>query len=236
MRNRCQKAVSELTAPVTQSLLQAKHDPAEARQKYEMLMGPARDLWRGAEVVRDENGHWQAVRDTDGAVVPAEKEAWKKSFKELYSAKDGLNVEFNPDYVDQVADALSDKTGHIVNMESEDVDMAAPLDKLAYGGSFEMLTEMCRKGENLFEGECNSQFAPRSVRYNQHVLEERQAAVDDATIETGAMHAFTKTDTLESGRDRKVGPKRPVAVGERRLPNNQVAAPSDGGHGEFGED
>lgn len=239
MRNRCQKAVSELTAPVTQSLLQAKHDPAEARQKYEMLMGPARDLWRGAEVVRDENGHWQAVRDTDGAVVPAEKEAWKKSFKELYSAKDGLNVEFNPDYVDQVADALSDETGRIVNMESEDVDMAAPLDKLAYGGSFEMLTEMCRKGENLFEGECNSQFAPRSVRYNQHVLEERQAAVDGVTAQAGepkAMHAFTKTDTLESGRDRKVGPKRPVAVGERRLPNNQVAAPSDGGHGEFGED
>ncbi|MYR56988.1 hypothetical protein GTY54_12360, partial [Streptomyces sp. SID625] len=41
------KAVLEVTYPVTQSILQAKHDAAEARHKYAMLQGPGRELWRG---------------------------------------------------------------------------------------------------------------------------------------------------------------------------------------------
>lgn len=235
MRNTCQKAVLELTMPVTQSLLQAKHNAEEARRKYELLMGSARDLWRGAEVAKDENGQWRAAKDENGEVIPAERDAWVRSFKTLYSAGDGLNVAFNADYVEQVADALSDKTGHIVNIESEDVDMAAPLDKLAYGGNFEMLVGMCREEENLFRGECNSQFAPRSVKYNEHVLEEREAGIEGADA-SKTMRAFTKTDTVESGHDRKVGPKRTVSVGPRRLPNSNIASPSDNGHGGLGED
>lgn len=238
MRNICPEAVTEVTQPVTQALLQAKHSAKDAQHRYEMLMGPARDLWRGAEVALDEHGNWSARKDEEGKVIPAEKETWKKCFKEFYSSEKGLGVEFNPDYVDQVADALADEHGCIRNLE--EAGMAAPLDKLAYGGDFSMLTEMCRNGENLFEGKCNAQFAPRSVRFNQHVEAERQAVAEgamEAPEEAKALHAFTKTDTLESGRDRKVGSRAPVAVGSRRLPNNNVASPSSEGlSGQLGED
>lgn len=228
MRNVCQKAVSELTAPVTQSLLQAKHDAQEANHKYELLMGPVRDLWRGAEMSYDEDKHvWSPVRNEDGTLVQAERNDWVKTFKEMYSSKEGLNVAFNADYVDQVADALTDETGHIRNMEDEGCDMVAPLDRLAYGGDFKMLVGMCREGKNLFEGKYDSQFAPRSVDMNKRILEAREAG-EEMTVERDgetvarSMHAFTKTDTVESGHDRKVGHAKSVSVGPRRLPTNDI--------------
>ena len=98
------KAVLEVTYPVTQSILQAKHDAAEARHKYAMLQGPGRDLWRGRALKHVGPGQWRAEM-VDGEPAQATAEQWQEQFVEFYRAKDGFNVEVNPDHVARVAAA-----------------------------------------------------------------------------------------------------------------------------------
>lgn len=220
MRNTCQKAVLELTYPVTQSLLQSKHNPDEAMHKYKMLMGPARDLWRGCAMTKNERGEWTTKRNADGTGYEmASVDEWKAAFKEIYASKDGLNVSINDKWVDEVAEALRDPGTNVMrNLEDEQVaeDMRAPLDRLAYGGSFALLTDMASKGEDLFRGKYNEQFAPRTIRANKVVEAEIQRAMD-AGVEApeGAVkRSFGKSDTME-GRNVRSQAKKSVAVGAK---------------------
>lgn len=212
LRNSCQTAVLELTYPVTQSLLQSKHDAAEAKAKYEMLMGPARYLWQGAQLDRDDNGGWKVQRDDKGYPIPARVEDWKDTFIQMYTSgtKDGgLNVSINEKWVNQVAKALTDESGYMKNIESSDFEMTAPLDKLAYGGSFDKLVAMADERTDIFAGKFNSQFAPRIIKTNRKAFEQEMQGVEDAK----PMKSLTKSDTLESGKDRNTVRQKPVAVG-----------------------
>lgn len=179
MRNVCPKAVLELTYVVTQSILQSKHDPVEARQKYELLMGPVRDLWRGRELqeTRDKDGnyHWEAKYE-DGKSVQADAAKWKDQFLELCTSDKGLNVSVNPELVDEVVKVLKGSDGKIVNMEDPEGNhgFASTMDKLAYGGDFDTLGVAAGRNENLFSGENNVQFAPYSVTNLQKDLERAE--------------------------------------------------------------
>ena len=221
MRNECQKAVLELTYPVTQSLLQAKHNPDEALHKYRMLMGPARDLWRGYAMAKDENGEWRTKRNVDGTGnEPASVDEWKAAFKEIYLSEDGLNVNINEKWVDEVAEALRQPGTNVMrNLEEEEsaTELCSPLDRLAYGGNFEMLTDMAKNGEDLFRGKYNAQFAPRTVRMNKLAQEQRETAVEagvESEQEAPVMRSFGKSDTME-GRKLREAQKRSVAVGSK---------------------
>lgn len=179
LRNEELKAVLELTYPVTQSVLQAKHDPKEARQKYEMLMGPARALWRGRKLEAvagpDGNRRWEAARDASGKETQADTATWKKQFLDLYTSKDGLNVSINDENVEKVATALS-SNGVIIDMEegpsaaSQTQTLGSTMDRLAYGGSFDDVLASAANRENVFEGEQNAHFAPYTLRKNQQAL------------------------------------------------------------------
>lgn len=181
LRNDELKAVLELTYPVTQSVLQAKHDPKEARQKYEMLMGPARSLWKGRKLsaVAGEDGirRWEAARDESGKEIQADTATWKQQFLDLYTSKDGLNVSINPENVEKVAASLS-KDGVMIDMEegpsaaSDQENLGSTMDRLAYGGQFDDLLSAAANRENVFEGTQNSAFAPYAVRKNQKALAE----------------------------------------------------------------
>jgi hypothetical protein len=181
LRNEELKAVLELTYPVTQSVLQAKHDPKEARQKYEMLMGPARALWKGrklaATVGTDGNRRWEAARDDSGKEIQADTATWKRQFLELYSAKDGLNVSINDENIEKVAAALS-RNGVMIDMEeapsagSDVSSLGSTMDRLAYGGSFEDVLAAAANRENVFDGEQNAHFAPYALRKNRQTLSE----------------------------------------------------------------
>jgi DNA-directed RNA polymerase beta' subunit len=187
LRNEELKAVLELTYPVTQSVLQAKHDPKEARQKYEMLMGPARALWKGRKLETvsgaDGNRRWEAARDESGKELQADTATWKKQFLDLYTSKDGLNVSINDDNVEKVAAALS-RNGVMIDMEeapsasSEAQNLGSTMDRLAYGGSFEDVLAAAANRENVFEGRQNSHFAPYALRKNQQAL----AAFDEQIL------------------------------------------------------
>jgi len=181
LRNDQLKAVLELTYPVTQSVLQAKHDPKEARQKYEMLMGPARALWKGRELAAtvgpDGNRRWETARDDSGKEIQATTETWKRQFQELYSAKDGLNVSINDENIEKVAAALS-RDGRMIDMEeapsagSDAQSLGSTMDRLAYGGTFEDVLAAAANRENVFDGKQNAHFAPYALRKNRQALAE----------------------------------------------------------------
>ncbi|MDU7718282.1 MAG: hypothetical protein E7J90_08615 [Cutibacterium avidum] len=157
------KAVLELTQPVTQSILQVKHNAAEARGKYEALQGPGRALWRGYALTHDQ-GRWAVVRDSQGEPVAATTEGWKQQVREFYTSPDGFHVPFNPEYIDRIATALSDDQGRMRNLE-EDPDLAGHLlDRMAYGGSFEDLAKAAKNHENLFDGHGAELFACATTR------------------------------------------------------------------------
>lgn len=158
------KAVLEVTYPVTQSILQAKHDAAEARHKYEMLQGPGRELWRGRSIEHVGPGQWRTVF-LDGEPVQATAEEWEKQFIEFYESKEGFGVTVNPDYVARVASALEDpKTGLIRNLEEDPSLAGTVMDRMAYGGDFEALVQAAKNRESVYDGEKNEQFASSGTR------------------------------------------------------------------------
>lgn len=222
LRNTSPEAVLELTYPVTQAILQAKHDPVDAKHKYELLMGPVRDVWRGSALERDKNGKWKAERDSEGKLAQATPEEWKKSFVDFYTSSDGLNVRINPDYVDEVAVAMTDEDGYMMSVEIIDdkedgVTLGSLMDRMAYGGDFNTLLEAADKGENLFEGKYNSQFAPLYVKQNQANMEQRKVNLDAGKdVENKPLRSLTKTDTIESGQDRRIRGGSKVSVDVRR--------------------
>ncbi|MGW3971044.1 hypothetical protein ACWEFD_17315 [Streptomyces ardesiacus] len=158
------KAVLEVTYPVTQSILQAKHDADEARHKYAMLQGPGRELWRGRSIEHVGPGQWRTAF-LDGEPVQATAEEWEKQFIEFYESKEGFGVTVNPDYVARVASALEDpKTGLIRNLEEDPSLAGTVMDRMAYGGDFEALVQAAKNRESVYDGEKNEQFAPAGTR------------------------------------------------------------------------
>ncbi|WP_405814484.1 hypothetical protein OG241_07715 [Streptomyces sp. NBC_01390] len=158
------KAVLEVTYPVTQSILQAKHDAAEARHKYAMLQGPGRELWRGRSIEHVGPGQWRTAF-LDGEPVQATSEEWEKQFIEFYESKEGFGVAVNPDYVARVASALEDpKTGLIRNLEDDPSLAGTVMDRMAYGGGFEALVQAAKNRESVYDGEKNEQFASSGTR------------------------------------------------------------------------
>ncbi|MFD8633939.1 hypothetical protein [Streptomyces sp. NPDC059533] len=154
------KAVLEVTYPVTQSILQAKHDAAEARHKYAMLQGPGRDLWRGRRIEHVGPGQWRTAF-IDGEPVQATAEEWVKQVIEFYGSKEGFGVTVNPEYVARVASALEDPTTGLIRNLEEDVSLRGTvMDRMAYGGTFADLVEAAKNRENVYDGEKNEQFAP----------------------------------------------------------------------------
>lgn len=222
LRNDCPTAALELTYPVTQSILQAKHDPVDARHKYEFLMGSARELWQGRQMEPDQNGTWRVVKDKSGKPIQATPQDWERQFCLMYTGKYGrekvadgvqtLGVDINPAYVKQVASALTGPDGRIMDVESTARDTKAVImDKMAYGGNFQTLVQAAKDGRNVFEGRFNQGFAPTTVRKNVDALE------------TGAdVKAIAKSDTGLDGKRVTKAPQiavstKPKVVGRKNL-------------------
>lgn len=217
LRNEELKSVLELTYPVTQSLLQAKHDPTEAMHKYDMLMGPGRSLWKGRlmQQVAGPDGQptWAAARDAKGQEQQATPEQWQEQFIEMYQSDHGLNVRINPDDVRRVALALTDPaTGRMVDIEARQVarDLApkgSTMDRLAYGGTFADVQAAAARGEELYEGTKNGAFAPYAIRNNQRALREHEEAFERRADDTRGVPApeitaITARDVLDRSNER----------------------------------
>lgn len=164
LRNEDLRALLEVTYPVTQSILQAKHDAAEARHKYEMLQGPGRDLWRGRRLEHTGPNQWQSVL-VDGEPVQASVEDWETQVVDFYASSEGFGVTVNPDYVARVARALRDpRTGLVRNLEEDPALAGTIMDRMAYGGDFATLVTAAKERANVYDGAKNEQFAPAGTR------------------------------------------------------------------------
>ena len=195
-RNVDPKAILELTYPVTQSVLQVKHDPVEAVKKYDMLMGPARDIWRGYDMHKDSDG-WHVNYDSDHKPIMADSESWQKNFIKMY--KEDLNVDPNPDYVRNVANALSENG---IMQGVENAKTISLMDKLAYNGKFEDVVAAANENQNLFKGKYNASFAPDKLIENVNLAKyqkERQAQVQQ-DLQAGRATTFMPDDHKEAKR------------------------------------
>lgn len=212
MRNEAIKEVLELTYPVTQSILQSKHDPDDARRRYELLMGPARDLWRGRVVERSDDG-WR-TRYEKGRPVVATTQEWIDSFTDFYSSSDGLGVSVNPSNIERVAHLLS-QDGRMVDPEDteEIAQRSSTLDQLAYGGSFQTLHTLAKQGRNLFEGRWDSTFAPAQV---QQAVISTEAGLDVQAL------AMKDTQVVETNRIERRRPTTWAVPVRRPEPRPQV--------------
>ncbi|MFM9478619.1 hypothetical protein [Streptomyces scabiei] len=224
------KAVLEVTYPVTQSILQAKHDAAEARHKYAMLQGPGRELWRGRSIEHVGPGQWRTAF-LDGEPVQATAEEWEKKFIEFYESKEGFGVTVNPDYVARVASSLEDpKTGLIRNLEEDPSLRGTVMDRMAYGGGFETLVQAAKNRESVYDGEKNEQFASSGTRKARaemsrqldqlssaeaQGLDSAAIAVDDSAVKRDVISQDAGTSRTRGSHRRSahavgVGASRPV--------------------------
>lgn len=219
LRNYCAKAALELTAPVTQSLVQAKHDAKEAKEKYDILMSSARSLWRGYSMtVKDDK--WVVNRDANDKPIPATRGEWMNNATAFYT--NTLKVSVDSKWLEEAASILVDEDNRMINLE-EDTSRQAPLDSLAYGGDYETLYDLCKKGRDLFEGKNNELFAPRSVAKNRSIAKAKEELSSGVSLssekeerlkETASkrMTRIAKKDTLENGTLRRTVRMRAMSV------------------------
>lgn len=242
------KAVLEVTYPVTQSILQAKHDAAEARHKYEMLQGPGRDLWRGRKLEHLGPGMWRP-EFVEGEPVQATAEEWESQFTDFYESKEGFGVTVNPDYVSRVAKALEDPaTGRIRNLEEDPTLQGTVMDRMAYGGDFDTLVRAAKNREGIYDGQKNEQFASVGTRRARAATARVLADMEATPLEALDTEVFVdasviKRDVLadEAGTARARGASRrsahAVGVGARRpvyTPPTFETADGDKGDDDFG--
>lgn len=224
LRNVEPKAVLELTYPVTQALLQVKHDPDQAKKIYGALKGPVRALWQGNSMSRDGNGNWHVNKDTDGKPIKASTKDWVDTFMDMYTQD--LGVDPNPDYVKSVANALSDKQGNMQNIE--EVDSISVMDKLAYGGKFKDVVAVANEHKNLFAGKNNQVFASDKLRINvenakKFLAKRAEMAKQGIQMvdEMPGTESFAKADTQE-GYTAKAKDSKGVVVQKKEI-NSKVA-------------
>ena len=196
-------------------------------------MGPVRALWQGAKIERVKNPdgtmQWAPVKDSEnpGQFVRATPEEFQQQFMDIFTSKNGMGVEVNKFYVSRISRMLTDdKTGRMMNIEDEGREKyAAPLDRLAYGGSFDELKQLADKGTDLFAGKYNRFFQPSSIRKNvarkEQNLETVAISKSDTAVDYEKPKAKSNVVTVPSVRpvsktlqkDTVVAsPETPVAV------------------------
>lgn len=192
LRDICPTEALELTYPVTQGMLQAKHDAAEAQLKANLTQNVIPDLWDGKRMLQDSNGDWfiEHVEGKNQRSAPkqATTEQWKDQFMRIMCQANGIDVPrdasidetrsafseiMNPDALDIVAKALTDKHGKIVGATNKAMEQASVVDVMMYGapsscyGKSETITDyivnQADKGTNLFN-HGGDIFAPTSVK------------------------------------------------------------------------
>ena len=175
-----------LTYLATQGILQAKHDPVQAQMLYAMVNSDIRSLWKGYSMERtdDKNGmpRWK-VRYENGEPVRATPDEWVKTFMDMHTAKNGLDLgsAINVEDVKQVAAVLTDTDGRMMNVESDEIiqKYASSVDRLAYrqGNARDILKQMATEGLSLFDGSYTQYFAPEQIRKN--IQAEAEGRLED---------------------------------------------------------
>ena len=149
LRDGDMKASLEMTYPITQATLQIKHDPRQAKRINNELSSSLNNMYAG--------------KSADGK----KKEITVREFKDGMTSvlKDKLGVNFNSDYLDKIAELMSDNgKGFIKPLKEIAIKKGSPLDQVAYGGGYNRLNELAKNNRSLLEGERSKQFAPDKMK------------------------------------------------------------------------
>lgn len=168
----------------TQGILQAKHDPEQAKMLYAMINSDLRNLWKGYALDREDDPktgipRWK-VRYENGRPIQSQPMAWVKTFMDMHTAKNGLDLggSINIEDIKQTAAALTGPDGLIMNIEDSEIihQYSAPIDVLAYkqADAKDLLQQMATEGTNLFDGEYSQFFAPSQIRNNIEAVKENR--------------------------------------------------------------
>lgn len=119
-RNVCPTAALELSYPTTQGILQSKHDPVDAKTKDRIVRFWGKDVWDGYELTGRFDGSpsdiFESPHNRQVVEVPtgdggtarvfkkADPETWKRQMAGMFTA---LKVDFNPEYLDQMAKMMT---------------------------------------------------------------------------------------------------------------------------------
>lgn len=175
----------EITYGATQGILQAKHDAAEARQKYMILEDVLPALWKGQSISC--NGDmWIADKD-NGKPISVDKKQWVEQYYNLCNDDtNGLNYPVSRERVEHIADALfvPDWSGKEMFINTIDDNVGSTLDVLTYSHKESTLYNFACEGRNLFDTEKSAQFKPNGdiILVNDVITHEN--IVQEKAIET----------------------------------------------------
>lgn len=144
--------ILEVTYPVTQAILQIKHDDKQAIKINDFLRKEIPNLYNG--------------KSSDGKTENMTKSQWVKDYYDILTNEDKLDVDVSLELVEKVADIMVGKNGNVVRNIDEVIRQdASPMDQIAYGGGWDRTFELAKSGEHsLLDGEMNKHFAPISMR------------------------------------------------------------------------
>lgn len=161
------KPALELTYLITQGTLQIKHDPDQADKINKELSTSLNQLYSG--------------KHADGKKGNLHRNQFVKQMSEAMG--DRLGVDFNQQYLEDVADMMCDDKKVIRSIKEIAATQGSPLDQVAYGGGFASLRALAQNERSLLEGKRTQMFAPTSMR--------------EATPETMLVKKDTLDRTLE---------------------------------------
>ena len=223
------KVATEITYPVTQAMLQAKHDPVDAAYRAKTIDGPLRDLWKGRAMsasVIDGRYEWKVLTDEKGEPIQATTQQFVDQMEKMIVHDEGMGVPLNKQYVARAAELLDDGSGHIIDTDRKNWDELSAdqrpltLDVLAYNGTLDDVLKAAEARESLFTG-ANAQFAPTVVRRNiaaeeaallnpeKEIVAEAVAAKDTAADYTPKV---APTPLVGKSVRRTVAPQEPLVA------------------------
>lgn len=150
LRNICPTEALELTYPVTQGMLQAKHDADEAKLKADLTQNVIPDLWEGKKLEMDSDGNWSPVVTSNkgqSTSKMATVDEWKDQFMRIMCQANGVGIDdgdnvrekfatiMNPVALDIVADVLGKygNNGKVAGISDIASQTASLSDVLMYG-------------------------------------------------------------------------------------------------------
>lgn len=185
--------------------------------------------------------NWRTVRGEDGQPVRATPEEFVEQFMDVYGSKDGLGLKVNPLLVKQIADVCSQPDAHnpgkrtMMSIEPEEGRSktsgqsacdryAAPLQKLAYDGTFDTIRQLADKQRDdpsypgLFDvpddpnvkRNYNRAMADAVMRHNLDVRDAMDRAAEAGDFYDGeSFKPIVRPDVVVTGRHRNI---RGVAI------------------------
>ena len=116
----------------------------------------------------------------------------------------GLGVDINDEYVDKLADIMSENNV----MKSVEIDRetgfaeGCSLYRLAYSGDFDTAVSLADESKNLFDGNNSQMFTPFTVLNNKKIVEGEKTEREVSSL--------TKSDVLVDGKAKKPSYRKPI--------------------------